>query len=201
MPRIPIAMTIPDLSAFARALHRDLALAEAKPGHLGLLNMLARAAGYGNFQHLRAARMALPQPMLPQPMLSQPMLPQPVPPQPVPPQPAALPAIDAKLTEAALRAFDAQGRMARWPARTTVQRLCLWVLWAQIPSRRLLDEPAVNAVIDGWHTFGDRAILRRSLIEHGLARRSPDGREYRRTEIAPPPEVQALIRLIGTRRP
>lgn len=48
----------PDISAFARALGRQLQAREAPPSHLEVMNMLARAAGYRNFQHLRAAHAA-----------------------------------------------------------------------------------------------------------------------------------------------
>lgn len=52
MPRTAIALPIPDLSDFARNLAREF---EEPPGHLTLLNKLARAAGFRNFQHLRAS--------------------------------------------------------------------------------------------------------------------------------------------------
>lgn len=176
MPRDSIALTINDLSAFARTLRRDLATADSFPGHLALMNMLARAAGYGNFQHLRASGGPT-----------------------APATPAPLPEAERKHLVAALRVFDAEGHMTRWPTRIPVQRLCVWVIWSHLPSRRSLSEPEVNRAIDGWHTFGDRAILRRSLIEHGLATRTPDGRDYRRVECEPPAEVLALLAALSSR--
>jgi len=177
MPRDTIALTISDLSAFARTLRRDLATADSFPGHLALMNMLARAAGYGNFQHLRAT---------PDPQTR--AMPDPV------------PQTDRKILDAALRVFDAEGCMTRWPTRIPVQKLCVWVLWSRLPSRRAMTEPEVNGTIDAWHSFGDRAILRRSLIEHGLTTRTPDGREYRRVECEPPVEVLALLNALSSRR-
>ena len=88
MPRDSIALTINDLSAFARTLRRDLATADSFPGHLALMNMLARAAGYGNFQHLRASG---------GPTAAA--------------TPAPLPEAERKHLDAALRVFDAEGRM------------------------------------------------------------------------------------------
>ncbi|MFZ1663392.1 MAG: DUF2087 domain-containing protein [Paracoccaceae bacterium] len=176
MPRDTIALTIRDLSAFTRTLRRDLAATDSFPGHLALMNMLARAAGYANFQHLRATPDHLTGDA---------------------PDPAPEP--DRKLLDAALRVFDSQGRMTRWPTRIPVQKLCVWVLWSHLPPRRTMAEPEVNITIDNWHTFGDRAILRRSLIEHGLATRTPDGRAYRRIESEPPAEVLALLGVLSAR--
>ena len=63
MPREAIALSIPDLSDFARRLGRDLEAADPRPGHLSLLNMIARAAGFRNYQHLRGgAARSLPTP-------------------------------------------------------------------------------------------------------------------------------------------
>lgn len=52
MARQPISLTIPDVSAFARALRAG----EPPEGHQAWLNRIARAAGYRNFQHLSALR-------------------------------------------------------------------------------------------------------------------------------------------------
>ena len=172
MPREFVALSIADLSDFARRLRADLARAAGVPGHLRLMNMLARAAGYSNFQHLRAARPSGPAQAAPQA------------------------AVDPKRLDKALRHFDAGGRLARWPNRTGMQALCLWVLWARLPARQTLSEPQINRLIDDLHLFGDRAILRRSLIGHGLFERSADGRAYRRIERQPPAEAKAIIGLL-----
>ncbi len=54
MTRQPIALVIPDMSAFARALRAEAPADD--PGHQAWLNRIARAAGYRNFQHLSALR-------------------------------------------------------------------------------------------------------------------------------------------------
>ncbi|WP_284162936.1 DUF2087 domain-containing protein [Frigidibacter sp. SD6-1] len=174
MARDAISLSIPDLSDFAKRLRRDLQGAGQVPFHLGLLNMLARAAGLGNYQHLRAA--------------------------PAAGAPAAPPQLDARRLAKALRLFDGQGRLTRWPNRTSLQNLCLWVLWSHLPARQVMSEADVNQLMDRWHLFGDRAILRRSLIGHGLAERTADGREYRRIERAPTAEALALLRSISSHR-
>ena len=47
------AVFINDLSGFARALARDLQ-GQGAPGHQAMLGMIARAAGFRNYQQLRA---------------------------------------------------------------------------------------------------------------------------------------------------
>lgn len=58
MSRQSIPLVVEDISAFARALARQINDGAESPSHLSLMNMLSRAAGFRNFQHLRAAQMA-----------------------------------------------------------------------------------------------------------------------------------------------
>lgn len=177
MTRDAVPLSIPDLAGFAQRLRAQLLEEDGPPGHLRLLGHLSRAAGYRNWQHLRAS---------------------------VPTAPADDPP-DGPMDEArlarALRAFDPGGRLARWPSRTAVQGLCLWVLWSRLPSRRDLSEAEVNAVLKAGSSFGDHVLMRRSLMEHGLATRTQDGTVYRRTERPPPPEARALIARVARPRP
>ncbi len=83
--------------------------------------------------------------------------------------------------------------MARWPNKTNLQELCLWALWAHLPALRDMTEGEVNTILKDWSTFGDHVLLRRSLIDHRLATRTPDGRRYLRTERRPPPDARALL--------
>jgi hypothetical protein len=55
MPRDIHAITIADLSAFTKTLRAELLRAEAIPGHAAMLGLAAKAAGYANYQHLKAA--------------------------------------------------------------------------------------------------------------------------------------------------
>ena len=59
MTRETIPLVVRDLGAFTRALGRSLAeryaLRPEPPGHVELLNLLARAAGHRSYQGLRAA--------------------------------------------------------------------------------------------------------------------------------------------------
>ncbi len=169
MSRDLISLTIPDLSDFAKTLRADLIALPEPPGHLTLLGLLARAAGYQNYQHLKAA----------------------------PPTPGTAP--DLKRLHKAQRVFDAEGRMRQWPSQTAVQGLCLWVLWARLPARRDLTEAQVNAVLLDGSRFGDHVLLRRSLIDYRMVTRTQDGAIYRRIEQTPPLEALGLIHAVTQR--
>lgn len=164
MTREAISLTIPDISAFAKALRREAG--DDDTGHQAWLNRIARAAGYRNFQHLSATRKG------------------------------AEPPADARAVARALRWFDDRGRMTAWPSKTGVQKLCLWGLWARLPRGLSMTEREVSAAIDEWSTFGDAAIIRRTLVEMRLLDRTTDGSVYTRVERRPGPEARALIRAL-----
>lgn len=175
MSRDLIPLTTADVSAFARQLSRQLDARGPAPSHLEMLNMLARSAGFRNHQHLRAAHAA-------EGRLK------------AAPEPSA----DFRQVERALACFDGAGQLIRWPARRQLQILCLWALWSRLP-REALDEGAINRLLDGWHSFGDRALLRRDMIGLGLMQRAAGGRDYRRIEQRPSVEARALIRQVTAR--
>ena len=50
MSRLTLAFEAPDISALARTLHQGIAALDRPPGHVELLNLLARGAGYRNFR-------------------------------------------------------------------------------------------------------------------------------------------------------
>ncbi|WNG35535.1 DUF2087 domain-containing protein [Archangium violaceum] len=171
MSRLALPFEVADLSAFARSLRDQLEKLEHKPSHLEMLNLLCRAAGFRNYQHFRAdseARQRLAAPEV----------------KPLP---------DHQLVEKVARHFDGEGRLLRWPSRAPHLKLCLWVLWARIPSSRVLTEREINDVLNRWHVFGDHALLRRAMFEAGLVDRTQDGRKYRRIEQKPPVELSALL--------
>lgn len=175
MTRDALCLTVEDLSAFARNLHKQLAAEPALPGHLSLLNMLARAAGFRNYQHFRAVGVAAERIAAPEPTA------------------------DMVAVEQALRQFDGAGRLIRWPGRTSQQKLALWALWSRLPKGETLTERQISERLNHWHLFGDAAIIRRTLWEMGLVSRS-EGRDYLRIERAPDPTARVLIRAVTARR-
>ncbi len=170
-----------DISALARSLKGQLADCESQPSHLELLNMLARAVGYRNFQHYRAQLISRDK------MESRPPAPEPEP-------------VDFVRVKRLLRMFDAEGKLARWPSKRSQQELCLWVIWSRIPVREAISEKEINLLLNDNHLFGDHALLRRWLCDYGMMSRTRDGREYRRVEKRPPAEALELIRRLQTAR-
>jgi len=163
-----------DISALARALRGQIVSLDHPPGHVELLNMLARASGWRNFQHLRAqweARQHLEAP-------------------PPPPLPMTVDHVRVRRTA---RHFDESGRLVRWPGKHSERQLCLWVLWSRLPAKAVMTEVEVNQALTDGHSFGDYALLRRWLCDWAMMTRTADGREYRRAEVRPPPEALALL--------
>src|SRR5690606_8428749 len=178
MSKLHIPFAVADLSGLAKSLRAQLAALDHPPSHAEMLNILAKGAGYANFQHLRAdseaaGRLSAAPPEYP---------------------------VDHARLEKVLRHFDAEGRMIRWPGRTNHQDLCVWAIWAAIPADTRLGEAEINRIIIDAHTFGDHAILRRLMVDMGLLIRTPDGRLYRRVERKPEPDAVALIAAISQRR-
>ena len=178
MSRIPIAFASADISALARSLKEQLAALGEAPSHVQLLNMLARATGYRNFQHMKAEAEAAP------------------------PAAAAVPPptpVDEARIARVAGAFGPGGELLRWPSKTNHQELCLWVLWARYPARAVMTEREISAWLNARHEFGDAALLRRTMVTMGLVTRTQDGREYRRVEQKPPAELAPLLARLDAR--
>lgn len=169
MPRTPIPLVIDDVSQFAEALRNSWP--EARPSHLSAMNHVARAAGYRSWNVLRAAA----------------------------PPTSGVDEEEARRVNLALRVFDANGRMTRWPKGYRVQSLCLSAFWSRIPSHRDLTERQINTILREGETFGDHVLLRRSLIDHGLMRRARDGSVYRRVERKPSAAERLTIKTLSER--
>lgn len=179
MPRTETPLHAPDISAFAKTLARELKAAHDTlnrlPGHVELLNMLARASGHRNFQSLKARPPAAP------------------------PSADATPVALSETAQRALRQFDAQGRLSRWPIKYSVQRLMLWGLWMRFDGKRRYTEREVNEVLKAWHLFGDHCTLRRELVEMKMLARSDGGAQYRKLPRRPDAEAMALMRALRGR--
>lgn len=187
MSRELVPLQTHDLSGFARALARELG--EAAPSHLSLMNMLARSAGFRNYQHLRAdSQVSVPAAGS----------------SPSPPEPNELTEpdseIDRRRLQRALNHFDEFGRLVRWPTRNAVQKLVVWVFWADLPRGKSLTEAQVNLRFSSGHAFADPATLRRMLVGLGRVEREADGSSYTRVEVTVPADAQELIELVGHRR-
>ena len=173
MSKVPMPFFAGDVSALARNLRLKLKDADRVPGHVEMLNLLVKAAGFRNFQHFKAefdARQALDQPA---------------------PPPAE---VDFKRVKKVVRLFDAEGYLTRWPKKYSERVLCLWVMWSRIAPRRDYNECEISALLEQHHLFEDHALLRRELADHRMVERTSDGSRYRRVETAPPAEAVEVFR-------
>lgn len=175
--RDAIPYMVADVSVLSRRLEVELSTLGRAPRHLELLNMLARGAGYGNFQHLRAQTTAAAK---------------------LAPVPPAVP-LDLQQVALAANYFDDEGRLLQWPSKESLARLCLWVLWSRVPRGELFSERSFSELLKGWHSFGDHALLRRAMFDWRMIHRTVYGREYRWIEQPPPPELKPLLAQLATR--
>lgn len=162
------SLMVADLSAFAKTLREQIAGHDGTPSHVEMLTMLARAAGFRNYQHFKAINDDV-----------------------APAEP-----VDLTLVEKVSRHFDAEGVLMRWPAKNNLQPLCLWALWARMEPGRNYADAENTQLLNAWASFGDHALLRRSMVDMGYVSRTPDGRVYRRIEQKPPAELSALMKRI-----
>jgi hypothetical protein len=180
MSKLHVPFAAPDITVLARSLREQLGRLDHSPSHVEMLNLLARANGHANFQHLRADAQA-------QSLLSA--------------QTPATPRVDHARVEKVIRHFDERGTMVRWPGKTNHQSLCLWVIWSRIPAEQGFSEREINRFIIDAHSFGDHALLRRSMVDARMLTRTPDGRLYRRIEKKPDPDAAALLAAMAQRIP
>lgn len=160
------SLLIADLSGFTKSLRAQLHQHDGQPSHVELLTMLTRSAGYRNYQHFKALTEGAPQPD----------------------------PIDLKQVEKVSRHFGADGVLLRWPAKNSLQPLCLWVMWSRMEPGRDYADRENTELLNAWASFGDHALLRRAMVDMGYVARTPDGRTYRRIEQKPPAELSALLK-------
>lgn len=183
MSKQELPFQVADIGALAKSLKSQLEAHEGRAGHVQLLNMLARGAGFRNFQHYRAQATALDR-------LENPT-----------PAPAAPTAeVDLGRVRRLMRHFDPAGQLIRWPNKFNEQATCLWVIWSQLPPRQSMTEQEISRTLNGMHSFRDFALLRRELVEQGMVSRTADCRDYRRIEQVPPTDALTLIRYLGQRK-
>ncbi|MBM6592691.1 DUF2087 domain-containing protein [Microvirga pudoricolor] len=193
MSRTVLPFQANDISSVARSLKDQLAKRTSSPdrppGHVELLNMLARSTGYRNFQHYRAEHMVPGTMDAPAPQ----------------PRPGGnadgKPAVGTERIERLLRCYDSTGLLVRWPPKHTQRLLVLWGLWSRFPARQDWSEAEVNGRLRALHAFDDPALLRRLLCDNGLLERTRDGRVYRRVEQPVPDEASAFLRRLKTLPP
>ncbi|WP_372870233.1 DUF2087 domain-containing protein [Shewanella sp.] len=169
MTRQVIPFSSPDISALAKSVRKQLQSCDSFPSHLDMLNILAKTAGYRNYQHLRDAastdnsgteinieRLDLMIPTRLKPFMSQEYI------------------------------------LNSWPVKRAIQELSLWFFWCRFRYQQHYSESEVNEVIKCFLGFADFALIRRELCNHKLLKRTDDGRHYWRAAAKPPEELHLL---------
>ena len=175
-----------DISTLCKNLRQQLSTAgHEAPGHVALLNMLAKSAGYRNYQMLKACPPLVP------PVTQAPAVESVVGAITLP-RGSTVPVTLRRL----LACFDTQGRLTRWPNKYAAQQMAIWALWSRLPAQRELTEKQVNNYIAAWHTFGDQATLRRELVNAKLLWRTVDCRVYRKEVRRPSEETREFLDLL-----
>lgn len=178
MTKSSLSFQVEDISQLAKSLKKSAGQGDMSPSHVEWLNILARAAGFRNYQHFKAnhdaeKRLAATQTIEP---------------------------IDHVLIEHTLRHIDEEARLVRWPSRPTQRNLCLWWLWSLFPANAALTEKEVNALLKARNSFEDHALLRRALVDGGFVARTPDGTAYRRKEMPPTATARTFLALMKLKR-
>ncbi len=171
MPRELIPLHVNDISALARSIRNAYSERDKPPSHVEILNILAKGAGYKNFQQMRGGAKE-------------------------PVKEEKHPVISQASVERVVRCFDKDGVLTRFPSKRSDQISVLWVIRSRFPARKNLTEVEVNALLKSWHSFGDHALLRREICDAGLVSRTRDGSVYLRMELPMPPLAQAIARQI-----
>ena len=165
MSKETIPYTSTDISALAKSLRKQLAACDSFPTHVEMLNILAKANGYRNFQHLKGEA----------PHLTE--------------KPRQLEVVIPRK----LRPFMTEDYVLHaWPVKFAIQKLCFWFFACRFQYQQRYTEREVNEVIKQFISFGDFALLRRELCNHKLLKRTDDGRHYWRAAAAPPDELTPL---------
>jgi hypothetical protein len=190
MTRLSVPLATPDVSALAKALkgflHERHAAGKPPPGHVELLNLLARSAGLRNFATLKAASLAASAQgsaaagaVLAGRVAAQGA------------------AIDlgtlSPTARKALMQFDEARRLVRLPNKLSVQQMAMWALWTQFAARRSYTEKEVNAILNAHHVFGDPATLRRELVNMKLLGRLSDCSKYWKEARRPDADVRGFL--------
>ena len=82
-------------------------------------------------------------------------------------------------TPPALHALlDEQGRITRWSSKQKDQQAMLAYLVEKFEPEHSYSEREVNDLLQQWYLDADYVLVRRSLIDSGLLRRTKDGARY-----------------------
>ena len=89
------------------------------------------------------------------------------------------------------RFMDGEGRITLFPAKKRNKIICLLYLAGKFEPDIIYTERQVNEIIDAHHTFQDKWLLRRELVNLGLLCRLTDGSRYWLSK--EPPQLEDLL--------
>lgn len=74
--------------------------------------------------------------------------------------------------------LDSDGYIKVWPSKKVDKIEVIKYLSTKFQNDVTYTEQEINAIIDNNHTFNDRLLLRRSLIDYKFLNRTADGSKY-----------------------
>ena len=86
---------------------------------------------------------------------------------------------------------DSEGRLTLFPAKKRNKLISLFYLATKFEPDTFYTEKKINEIIEAHHTFQDKWLLRRELINTGLLCRLTDGSQYWLSKN--PPTLEDLI--------
>ena len=81
--------------------------------------------------------------------------------------------------------LDDEGRLVLFPAKKRYKIISLLYLSTKFETGIIYKEKEVNEIIERYHTFQYKWLLRRELINHGFLSRLVDGSQYWVSEVQP----------------
>lgn len=167
MSRKNIAFACADISTLAKSLRKQLMSCDSFPSQVEMLNILAKANGYTNYQHLRDEALEAE---------------------------SAVSRLDVAIPQK-LRPFMTEDYILHaWPAKYSIQTLSLWFFACRFQYQKRYSEREINEIISRFIDveFGDFARIRRELCNLKMLKRTDDGRDYWRASTTPPEELKTL---------
>ena len=86
---------------------------------------------------------------------------------------------------------DPEGRLTLFPAKKRNKIISLFYLATKFEPEVIYTEKQINEIIEANHTFQDKWLLRRELINIGLLCRLTDGSKYWLSK--EPPQLEDLL--------
>lgn len=86
---------------------------------------------------------------------------------------------------------DNEGRITLFPSKTRNKILSLFYLSTKFEQGVIYTEKEINDILERNHTFQDKWLLRRELVDRGFIQRKKDGSAYWLSE--PQPDIESML--------